>query len=449
MKFYNRKKELQVLEKLYFSKNKEFLVLYGRRRLGKTRLLKEFSIKYPCLFFSCPLSTKKEALRLFQIQMAESFNEPLLSKTDFSSWPEAINYAIEKSFHNNMPVIFDEFPYLMKSVPGIDSIIQHIWDHTDNNIKIILSGSLVSVMLENVLGTKAPLYGRRTFSIDLSPMSFFDISLFYPKLSFEEHVTLYTFFGGVPAYAERASIYNNAESSLIEMVLEPNGNLYQEPDFLVQEELREPGVYFSILRSLASGHTKPNQISQDAGVVHSSVNKYLDTLRKMHIVEKKIPITEKNPERSTKGLYFIKDNFLKFWFRYVFPNKSIIELGKGKYLYFRKIKQDLNILVGYVFEDICFEKIKICSLDLLGFEAIKIGKYWNKDFEIDIIAEDPFLKKVAFIECKWSEKINIDKVLTKLKRNSDMIKNYAGWQKSHIIMARTKIEHPNNLCINK
>ena len=446
MKFYNREKELQILEKIYASKNKEFLVLYGRRRLGKTRLLKEFSKKYPTLFFSCPLSTEKEALRLFQTQMAESFNEPLLSQTSFPGWTEAVTYACEKSIQNNMLIIFDEFPYLMKSVPGIDSIIQHLWDNTAHSIKIVLCGSLVSVMLENVLGSKAPLYGRRTYAIDLSPMSFNDISLFYPKVSFEEYVKWYSFFGGVPAYAERASKFKDANSSIIEMVLMTDGNLYHEPEFLVNEGLREPGVYFSVLRSLAAGNTKPNKISQDAGVIHSSINKYLDTLRKMHIVEKKIPVTEKNPERSTKGLYFIKDNFLRFWFRYVFPNKSIIELGKGKELFYKKIKNDLNILTGYVFEDICHQEIKNRSLDLLGFEALKIGKYWEKNFEIDIIAEDPFEKHVAFIECKWNENINIHRIIARLITNSNQIKYYMGWKKSHFVMSRTVSDHPNNIC---
>ena len=449
MKFYNRKKELQELENFYFSKNKEFLVLYGRRRLGKTRLLREFSSKYLSLFFSCPLSTQKEALRLFQIQMAESFNEPLLKQTSFPGWTEAINYATEKAIQNNMVIIFDEFPYLMKSVPGIDSILQHLWDKTEDNMKIILSGSLISVMLEDVLGPKAPLYGRRTYTINLSPMSFFDISLFYTKVSFEEYVKWYTFYGGVPAYAERASIYENSESSLIEMVLNSNGNLYHEPDFLVNEELREPRVYFSVLRSLSSGNTRPNKISQDAGIVHSSVSKYLDILRKMHIIEKRVPITEKNPEKSTKGLYFIKDNFLRFWFRYVFSNKSVIEFGRGKELFDKIIKQDLNILIGYVYEDICLQKIKNNSLKLLGFDAIKFGKYWEKNFEIDVIAENPFEMQVAFIECKWSNSINIDRTLIKLKRNSDMIKYYAGWKKKHFIISRNKKDHPNNLCFNE
>ena len=379
MKFYNRKKELRILDKFYRSKDKEFLVLYGRRRLGKTSLLKEFANKKPSLFFSCPLSTSKEALRLFQVQMAESFNEPILRQMTFAGWTEAIQYTIEKAIVGQKVIIFDEFPYLMRSVPGIDSIIQHLWDNTDDAIKIILCGSHISVMLENVLGTRAPLYGRRTYTINLTPMSFFDITLFYPKTSFEEYVKWYTFFGGVPAYAKSASKYQNACSSIINMILSPDGNLYQEPDFLVNEELREPGVYFSILRSIAAGLTKPNKISQDAGVVHSGINKYLDTLRKMHIIEKIIPITEKNPERSTKGLYFIRDPFLRCWFRYVFPNKTIIELGKGKELFNKKIKADLNILFGSVFENICFQLIQKRSLDILNSHVLPM--FFQKIFE--------------------------------------------------------------------
>lgn len=445
MTFYNRTKELEQLEKFYLSKDKELMVLYGRRRLGKTRLLKEFCNKHPGLFFSCPLSTSKEALRLFQAQMAISFNAPLLNQTNFFGWQEAMQYAFEKTIQHKMVIIFDEFPYLMRSVPGIDSIIQHLWDNSGMPIKLILCGSHVSVMLDQVIGAKAPLYGRRTYSINLAPMSFSDISLFYPNVSFEETVKWYAFFGGVPAYAERASKYQDAESSLFDMVLNPDGNLYQEPDFLVNEELREPAVYFSILRSLAFGQTKPNQISQDAGVRHSGINKYLDTLKKMHLIEKRIPITEKNPERSTKGLYFIRDQFLKFWFRYIFPNKSIIELGNGKKLFEKHIKADLSILFGHVYEDICFQRIQN-NQALLEFEVYNAGPYWEKNFEIDIIAEDPFDHQVAFIECKWSTNININRLLQHLKRNADLIKHYSGWKKSYFIMSRTRISHPNHIC---
>lgn len=445
MNFHNRTKELDQLEKFYLSEDKEFMVVYGRRRLGKTRLLKEFTKKYSGLFFSCPLCTAKEALRLFQMQMVSSLKEPLLSQTSFPGWPEAFKYAFEQATRNKMIIVLDEFPYLMRSVPGIDSIVQHLWDNTEDAVKLILCGSHVSVMRDHVMGVKAPLYGRRTYTINLGPMSFADISLFYPKVSFEEYVHWYALFGGVPAYAERASKFQNAESALIDMVLSPDGNLYQEPDFLVNEELREPGVYFSVLRSLASGQTKPNQISQDAGVLHSSINKYLDTLRKMHIIEKRIPITEKNPTKSTKGLYFIRDNFLKFWFRYIFPNKTIIELGNGKALFHQMIKKDLNILLGHIYEDICIQKFQTDSQDISGYKAINMGRYWDKNIEIDIIAEDPFEQQVSFIECKWNKNVSIDRTLYRLKRNADLLQHYAGWKKLYFIMSRTGISHPNHI----
>ncbi len=447
MKFLNREIEIQRLEKMAASNKKELLVLYGRRRLGKTTLLREFSHKHSALFFSCPLSTPAEALRLFQDQMAEVFGISLLRETRFPGWPEAMRFAFEESAKRNIAIVLDEFPYLLRSVPGIDAVIQHLWDETDHKIWVGLSGSLVSVMRERVLGAQAPLYGRRTELIQLKPMSFRDVSLFYGKASFLDLAHWYAFFGGVPAYAEKAATYDKPQTSVCELVLNGNGVLYQEPEFLAREELREPGAYFSILRSLAAGQTRPNEIAQDAGVLHSGVNKYLDTLRRMLLIERRVPMTEKHPERSTKGVYVLSDHFLRFWFRYVYPNRSVIELGRGTALFQNKIKPDLNSYMGPVFEDICCQEIAQHGEAVFGWEPLRIGRYWDRKNEIDIVAEDAEGKQAAFIECKWGRHINIERTLFGLRQKSDMIPYYLGWQKQHFVMSRTRSDHPQHVNI--
>ncbi|MBW1714823.1 MAG: ATP-binding protein [Deltaproteobacteria bacterium] len=445
MAFFNREIEFRQLEKMASSGQKEMLVLYGRRRLGKTTLLREFARKHPALFLSCPLSTSSEALRLFQNQMAVAFEEPLLGQTLFPGWSEAMRFAFEEASKQGIAVIFDEFPYLMRSVAGIDSVIQHIWDEMDRAIWIGLSGSLISVMLERIMGPNAPLYGRRTGMLQLKPMAFAEVSLFYPKSSFSDRAIWYAFFGGVPAYAEKAASFPTPRKSVVELVLSENGVLYQEPDFLVREELREPGTYFSILRSLAAGMTRPNEIAQDAGVAHSGINKYLDTLRRMQLIKRRVPITEKHPERSTKGIYVLADPFLRFWFRYVFPNRSVIELGKGRELYGSKIKPDLNNYMGPIYEEMCHEEILRRGLEILGWKPFRLGRYWDSQSEIGLVAEDRDAKRVAFIECKWGRSVHMERILNLLRKKADRILYYAGWHKQHYVMSRTITRHPHHI----
>ena len=445
MTFHNRESELKRLNESFSRNEKQLVIVFGRRRLGKTTLLRKFSQTHDAFFFSCPISTAGEALKQFQKQMAEKFDEPILRKATFSGWQEALEYIFEMAIQRNTPLIFDEFPYLLKSVPGIDSLLQHLWDKTDKKIWIALCGSLVSVMRDQVLAQEAPLYGRRSEVIQIRSFSFHDTGLFYPDATFVEKAYWYGFFGGIPAYAEKASSYKSPLEAIEKMILDQNGVLYQEPEFLVREELREPGAYFSILHSLASGKTRPNEIAQDSGVPHSGINKYLDTLKRMQLVERRVPLTEKNPERSTKALYRMADNFLQFWFRFVFPNRSIIELGRGSILLNGLIKPDLNTFMGPVYELICHQELNRNSRKLLGWEAVKIGRYWDHKTEVDIVVENGFSRRVAFLECKWGKQINVTKTLNTLKSKSDLIPQYAGWEKQWHVMSRTKGSSPNHI----
>lgn len=440
-RFINRENELARMEAMRKSGRKEMLVLYGRRRLGKTALLRQFSGKHPACFFSCPISSGREALRLFEAQMARSFSEPLLEKTAFPGWNEAIEYAFQKARETGTLLIFDEIPYLLRSVPGVDSIIQHHWDNHKGAIWLALTGSLLSVMQKDILGDTAPLYGRRTAQLELCPMTFPDIGQFYSKRSMRDKFHYYAFFGGVPAYAEKAAIYPSPGKALLELVLSPDSVLYAEPEILVREELREPGNYFSIMGSLASGKTRPNEIALDAGVPHSGVNKYLETLCRMQLVKKVVPLTEKNPERSTKGLYLLGDPYLRFWFRYVYPYRSIIEYGRGKELYREVIRPDLDTYMGPVFEEICRQEIVRMGEKYLQWKPLRIGRYWDSGIEIDIMAVDARNSRAAFFECKWSQRVNVDKTLSSLRKKARGIPQVASSQHQYFVMSRTPSTH--------
>lgn len=445
MAFVNRRKELELLARMAAAEHKQMLVLYGRRRIGKTALLREFARQHRSLFFSCPLATPAEALRLLQKRMAEALEQPLLARTVFPGWHEALTHAFEQASARRVALILDEFPYLLRSVPAVDSIIQHLWDAHQGRLWIGLSGSVLSVMRDDVLGPHAPLYGRRTEQLRLAPMGFGDVSLFYEEQPFESRAHRYAFFGGVPAYAERAAAFDSTADAVVSLVLSPDGVLYQEPEFLVREELREPGNYFSILHSIASGMTRPNQIAQDAGVLHSGVNKYLETLRRMGLITRLVPITEKRPERSTKGIYRIADPFLRFYFRYVYPNRSAVEIGRGRDVYEAAIAPDLDTFMGLVYENLCRQEILLHGEDRLGFVPARVGRYWDARAGIDIVAEDASGERVAFIECNWGTKVDVERVLTRLAVKGDLVRAYAGRRKTVRVMSRTGTTHAGHI----
>ncbi len=444
MKFINRIEELQLLKKILESKQKEMLVLFGRRRIGKTALLRYISRRQPSLFFACPISTEKESLRLFQSRMAEVLNEPLLRETHFPGWPEALNYGFKACSKKNIPIILDEFPYLLRSVPGIGSIIQNIWDSFEDPIKIILNGSLISIMYNNFFNTTAPLYGRRTYQLHMKPMTFNQIKNFYPNITFDQQLKYYGTFGGIPAYAFRAAQYESYQQAICDLICDSNGIFYYEPELLVKEELRDPNAYFSILHSIASGNTRPHLIAQASGINQASMSKYLDILIKIGIIQRLTPITEKNPERSKKGIYRLADNFLKFWFRYIYPNRSVIDSGMGKELTKSHIIPDLSTYIGFVYEEICHQEIKERGKVLLGWSPFKIGRYWDSNSEIDIIVEDNTGKRVAFIECKLSQKVNVRRLTNKLQQKAVSIPYYYQWEHQYLIISRTKTREDNH-----
>ena len=241
-RFVNRVSELVLLDRLAASDQRELLVIYGRRRLGKTALLRQFGAGRPLAFFSCPLSTAPEALRLFTRELARTFDDSLLARTRFSGWSEAVEYAVERCGRERIPLVLDELPYLQRSVPGIDSLLQHAWDGHEGAVKLFLTGSSFSVMDAAVADARAPLYGRRTAQLEVQPMSFDEVAEFHPDWSFEHRAVAYGLFGGVPAYAEQVARHESPAAAAHALALSPAGPLYAEPEFLVREELRDPGA---------------------------------------------------------------------------------------------------------------------------------------------------------------------------------------------------------------
>ena len=308
----------------------------------------------------------------------------------------SFTYLSEKP---KIPIIIDEFPYIIQASKKVTSILQDYWDNrfSKKNSFIVLCGSSIQ-MMEKLLGKKSPIYGRRTEQILLEPMKFRDSCLFFPeKTNLKDKVYYYSILGGMPAYLLEFDFDKSLKVNIIENILKKNKFLNQDVLFTLREELREPRNYFSILYSIAKGNTKISQIVNDTGLEKSFVTKYLSILIDLQLVERRVPITEKSPLKSRKGIYLLKDNFFKFWFKFVFENQEYIEQEKQEKLYDEKILPEINSFVGRLFEDVALSEISKNS----QYKDYFFGRWWDNENEADNVGIDKKNKKIFIGEVKF------------------------------------------------
>lgn len=405
-KFVNRKKELATLQKEYEREEAAFVVLYGRRRVGKTALINEFCKDKRHLFFLATEENEAENRYAFQLKIAEFLDDELLESATVDRWEilfDQIAKAVKAS-KERIIIAIDEFQYLGKANPAFPSILMNIWDQKlkNTNVMLILSGSLISMMTAQVLSYDSPLYGRRTAQMRLKQIPFEHYHEFVPEFTAEEQLLHYAVTGGVPKYIELFDKKRDIYEGIQDSILSRNAFLYAEPEFLLQKEVSEIGSYFSVLKAIAAGNHKLSAIASVLNAKQTSIIKYLTVLADLDVVERQVPITEENPEKSKKGLYFIKDNFISFWFRYVYPHKGMLEADQDEYV-LQKIKQSfVENHVSYVYEEVCRESVWR-MLDK-GFTFNRVGRWWgNQDVEIDIVAYDSMGTDMIFGECKFSK----------------------------------------------
>jgi hypothetical protein len=430
MKFIDRESEIKSLQDEYNREGSSFVVLYGRRRTGKTTLLKEFIRNRPAVYFLGDLENENIQVKRFQEISAAALNDNFLKKINLEKLDALFEYIADKFGRGDkkLIIIIDEFQYLYKVNKAIPSIFQRIWDNNfkDNNIMLILCGSVISLMYETSLNYSSPLYGRRTSQIRLQPLKFKDYGKFFPGINDNEKlIEFYGLTGGVPKYIEfieeKKDIYSNIKNNF----LNKNSFLYMEPKFVLKDEIREEATYFSILEAVSSGEHKIGNISKKLMLESKNITSFIEKLIDLEILEREVPVTEENPLKSKKGLYFIKDNFFRFWFKYIFPYMSYLEIEQYEFV-MEKIKKDFHLFVSFVFEKV--------SKDFLleqkaPFEIKKIGRWWDKDKEIDIIALSKN-NEAIFGECKyWKEKVGLN-VLAGLKEKASYVESKIDFRRS-------------------
>jgi AAA+ ATPase superfamily predicted ATPase len=424
-KFVNRDEELRGLHREYEKFDSSLFIIYGRRRVGKTALIRKFIEDKPLsLYFLATEEVENENIRSIQQLVANFTKNSLLSNANGIGWIDIFKIFSEYKTNQKKILIIDEFQYLGKSNPAFPSIFQKVWDEIfkDSNIMVILCGSHIHMMEAQTLNYSSPLYGRRTGQIKLKPIKFKHYCEFFNKKTQSQLIELYAVTGGIPRYAEvfkdTVDIFEGIEKNIILN----DSFLYEEPIFLLEKEISEVGSYFSIIKTIAQGNHKIGQMASILNVPQSKLTYYLNTLINLELIERSVPITEKFPEKSKKGLYYIKDNFINFWFKFIYPYKNYTEINNISYV-INKIKTNfIDNHVSFIYEKICEEELLFLSIDnKLPFYPLKVGNWWNGQEEIDIIGFNDETNEIIFCECKYLNRPVGSDVFFKLMEKSKKV----------------------------
>ena len=409
--FIGREKELKNLNRLYASDKFEFTVIYGRRRVGKTAIINEFIKGKPVICFTGVETNEKQNLENFSKCILEFVtNKP--AHTSFDSFQTALEFVFDLAKEERVVLVIDEYPYVARASKSLASTLQLLIDKYKDTSKLflILCGSSMSYMEDEVLAYKAPLYGRRTAQFKIQPFEFKEACQYFNRLSDEDKALAYGIVGGTPQYLLQLNDMLSIEDNIKNTYLNPVSSIYEEPQNLLKQEVREPAIYNAIIAAIATGYSKMSEISTKIGEDTSVCASYIKNLVSLGIVKKETPFGE---DSARKTIYAIEDNMFRFWYRFVPENISIISRGAIELAY-NRIKPHLSDYMGSVFEEIC--KQYLWSLLLSGKCAIDftdIGRWWGtnaktrQQVEIDIMGTAD--KNTAlFGECKWTnEKVDL------------------------------------------
>ena len=419
--FIGRNKELNALDKLYKSEKFEFVVIYGRRRVGKTALINQFIGDKKSIYFMGVESNEKQNLENLSKSIIE-FSSGIQAETSFASFQAALEYVFKLAENERIILTIDEYPYVARSSKSLASTLQLLIDKYKDTSKLmlILCGSSMSYMEDHVLAYKAPLYGRRTAQMKILPFDFEESCRYFNNLSDEDKALIYGIVGGTPQYLLQMSDKLSVEENIKNTYLNPMSFLYEEPINLLKQEVREPAIYTAIITAIATGYTRMSEISSKVGEDTNVCSNYIKNLMNLGIVKKETPYGEK---ASKKSIYSIEDNMFYFWYRFVLDNNSIIARGATDLVY-KRIEPQLSNYMGRVFEEICKQYLWKQLLNAKApIEFVSLGRWWGNDprqksqTEIDIMGEQDS-ESALFAECKWrNEKVDVDILETLIDRS--------------------------------
>lgn len=403
--FHGRTHELALLETQYTSNSGSFIPVYGRRRVGKTTLLREFCAERPTLFFVGKQAPAELQRQEFLQQAAAVLDEPLLAQIVPPDW-KTLLLEVRRRWpeHRRLILAFDEFQWTAAASPELPSILQELWDSAwqgDNALMLILCGSYLGFMEREVLGAKSPLFGRRTAQIHLRPFGFREARAFQQGHGLVDAARAYFICGGIPAYHQVFGEGRSIEQSIRAGLLQEFAPLYREADFLLREELREVQNYYALLQALATGSLPAKDLAQKTAITAGSIAYYLSQLESLGYVQKRYPLTDKRPA-ARHVRYRLSDPLLAFWFRFVFPNTSYLSAMGGDEAFRARIEPQLPAYFGRCFEDLCREALPSLYRAEGVTAAFEVGEFWNAKVQIDVVGHRG--DNVTDLgECKWGE----------------------------------------------
>ena len=413
--FYCREEELRTMNNRYKKDHFECVVIYGRRRVGKTALINEFCKGKPTVYFSALNASSQENLEALSKAIYTCQNSDSTSAPTYRSYEDALEAITGMAMEKRLVFVIDEYPYLAKAEKSISSRLQHIIDHSwqGSRIYLILCGSSMSFMEYQVLGYESPLYGRRTAQFKIQALTYREITEFHPELKAADQALLYGVTGGIPHYINKLDVESNLDEALLDNLFSTSSYLFEEPENLLKQELREPAIYNSVISAIAAGASHSNEISTKVGLESGVCAKYLKVLLDLGILKKETPITEK-PGKKT--IYAIDDNFFRFWYRFVPRNMSVISAGRMRLIYEQAVKRFYPDYMGLVFEKMCQEYLLRYAKDL-PILLSNVGQWWGTDsktrreVQIDIVGAPVDGNEYLIGSCKYrNEKIGIEEL---------------------------------------
>ena len=413
--FYCREEELQSMNRRYEKGRFECIIIYGRRRVGKTALINEFCKGKPTIYFSALSASSQENLEALSKAIYTCKNPDSSTAPTYRSYEDALDEITRTSKQQRLVFVIDEYPYLAKAEKSFSSRLQHIIDHQwqDGQLYLILCGSSMSFMEYQVLGYESPLYGRRTAQFKIQALTYREMTKFHPNLSNQDQALLYGVTGGIPHYINKLDVDDNLDDALLENLFNTSSYLFEEPENLLKQELREPAIYNSVISSIAGGASRLNEIATKVGLESGICTKYLKVLLDLGILKKETPITE---QTGKKTIYAIDDNFFRFWYRFVPRNMSVISAGRMRQVYELAAKRFYPDYMGLVFEKMCQEYLKRYAADL-PILLSDVGQWWGtdaktrKEIQIDIVGTPVEGKEYLIGSCKYrNDKIGMDEL---------------------------------------
>lgn len=450
--FVGRETELQLLDRLWARPEATLLVLYGRRRVGKTRLLTNWlqqgagggsSPDQPArrvLYWVAEPSSALDQLRSFS-QAVYNFTNPQAPAPDhftYANWQQAWQQVAVLAQNERLGLLLDEFTYLLEIDPSIAGQLQNLWDHTlsSTNLFLVICGSHLGMMLRHALSYQAPLYGRAAAQLRLQPLPFGITARYFPGFDADERVALYAIWGGIPAYWERLDPNVTLSDNIRHELLTANNLMQAEPRLLLQDFVKDPHNYVGILRAIANGAHTQGEIAAFTGLAQGHISQYLGILQDASFVERRVPVTQ--GERSRLGRYHIVDPYLRFYYRFLASRQSQLALGVQEQS-LAEIKRHLRDFIGvHTWEELCREwLLRASARQAVPVEVDQVGSAWTRAAQVDVVGVNSMQKTLVLGECKWGHEPIGRSVLTELvDKTAEIVPGQGQWQVVYLGFAR-------------